>query len=122
MWEQVDDVRCRMAMDADENVREVVDGVDVVLLAGGDERVENGEVVAGFLAGDEEVVLATEGDATKAGLGDVVVGRDGGVSKEAAELADVAEDVSNCPAERAARLERAAMMSRPANEQSEERT
>jgi hypothetical protein len=47
-----------MGLHADEHVGEVVDGVDAVRLAGRDERVEAGQVLAGVIGPDEEKVLA----------------------------------------------------------------
>ena len=41
------DPRGRVCLDAEEHVGEVGDGVDAVCLAGGDERVEPGQVLAG---------------------------------------------------------------------------
>jgi hypothetical protein len=43
---------------ADENVGEVVHRVHAVRLAGGDERVEPGQVLAGVVVPDEEEVLS----------------------------------------------------------------
>ena len=63
MREQLDDASGGMRVNAEEDVSEVVDGVDVVLFARGDECVEDGEVVAGVLVSDEEVILTTERDA-----------------------------------------------------------
>lgn len=91
MRQQIDDGVSGVLVHAHEHVFEVVDRVDVVLLAAGDERVEDGEIVASVFVADEEEVLAAERDAAQAGLGDVVVGRDSRVTKEATELAPVAE-------------------------------
>ena len=59
------------------------------LLAGRDERVEDGEVLAGVLVAEEEVVPAPESHAAKRGFSDVVVRRDRREAKEAAERAEV---------------------------------
>jgi hypothetical protein len=45
---------------AEEDVGKVGDGVHAVHLARRDERVEAGEVLAGFVCPDEEEVLAAE--------------------------------------------------------------
>jgi len=75
--EQLVDPRGRVSLDAEENVGEVGDGVDAVYLAGGDERVEAGQVLAGVIRAHEEEVLAPErGDAERA-LGDIVVDPEG---------------------------------------------
>jgi hypothetical protein len=46
-----------VGLDADENVGEVVHRVHAVRLAGGDERVQPGQVLAGTVVSDEEEVL-----------------------------------------------------------------
>lgn len=109
-------------MHADEYVLEIVDGVDAVFLACGDERVEHGEIVPGVLAADDAEVLPSERHAPQAGLCDVVVGRDSGVAEEAAELAEVSKQVADRFAHSAARLEGPALMMGPPQEQSEERS
>jgi hypothetical protein len=55
--QEVEDATSWVRVDAREHVREVVDRVDAVLLAGRDERVEDGEVVSLFFASDKEEVL-----------------------------------------------------------------
>jgi hypothetical protein len=55
--QQVVDARGRVALHADEDVREVVDGVHAVRLAGGDERVEAGQVLARLVRPDKQEVL-----------------------------------------------------------------
>jgi hypothetical protein len=55
--EQLVDPRGRVRLHAQEDVGEVVDRVDAVRLAGGDERVETGQVLASFVVTDEEEVL-----------------------------------------------------------------
>jgi hypothetical protein len=47
------DARCGVRLDAEEHVREVLDGIDPVRLAGGDERVEASEVLSRFVGSDE---------------------------------------------------------------------
>ena len=57
MRQKIDDAACGMRVHTGEDVGDVVDGVDAVLLAASDERVEDGEVVTGILVADEEKVL-----------------------------------------------------------------
>lgn len=83
------DPACRMRVHASEDVGEVVDGVDAVLLARGDERVEHGEVVTGVLVAEEKVVASAERYAAERSLSDIVVWWDGGEAQEATMLADV---------------------------------
>jgi hypothetical protein len=111
----------RVGLDAGEHVGQVGDRVDAVLLAGGHERVEASEVVAGILVADEEEIRATQGDAPQAGLGDVVVRGDRGEAQEAAERPVVVEQVSDRPAHSGTRLEGAAVPAPPAEQPSEER-
>jgi hypothetical protein len=85
-----------VVVDAKKDVGEVVDRVDAIQLAGGDERVETGEALAALLVADEEEDLAPGRDATQRSLGAVVVWRDAWVSEEEAELAPVLEDVPRC--------------------------
>jgi len=61
-----------VSLDAEENVGEVGDGVDAVHLAGGDERVEAGQVLAGVIVSDEEEVLSSECGDTEGALGGVM--------------------------------------------------
>jgi hypothetical protein len=49
-----------VSADPDQDVAEVVDGIDAIGLAGGDERVEPGDVVAGIFMTDEEEVFSSE--------------------------------------------------------------
>ncbi len=49
-----------MGLHAEEHVGEVGDGVDAVHLAGADERVEAGQVLAGVIRAHEEEVLSAE--------------------------------------------------------------
>jgi hypothetical protein len=46
-----------VGLHADEHIGEVVDGVDAVGLAGGDERAEAGQVLARLVVADEQEVL-----------------------------------------------------------------
>src|SRR5690606_36205820 len=92
--ELVDAVR-RMLLHAREHVGQVRDRVDSVLLAGCDERIEDGEVLSGVLVTEEEVVRASESNAAKRGLRDVVVRRDRRMTEEAAERSPVTEQVAD---------------------------
>ena len=71
--QQVDDLLRGMLVDAREDVGEVVDGVLAVLLAGVDQRLEDGVAVARFLVADEEEVGAAHRGAAQAALSLVVV-------------------------------------------------
>jgi hypothetical protein len=51
-----------MGADAEEHVTEIRERIDAVRLAGGDERIESGDVFVGALVADKEIVLATERD------------------------------------------------------------
>jgi hypothetical protein len=84
------------------------------------ERVEDGEVVTRVLVADEEKILASESDATKARLSDVVVGWDRGESEEASKLAEVAQQVANGAPESGARVEGMTMPASPPKQPSEE--
>jgi hypothetical protein len=57
----------------DEDIGQVRGGVDVVRLAGGDQRVEARDVLARLVTADEEEVLPAEGHASQCRLGRVVV-------------------------------------------------
>ena len=95
----------RMSLHTEQDVREIFERVDRVLLARGDERVEDREVVASLFVADEEVVRSPERDASKRGLGDVVVRRDGRVAKKASEFAEVTKQISDRAPHRRAWLE-----------------
>ncbi len=84
-----------MGVHAREDVGEVRDRIHTVFLARYDEGVENGEVVARLLVANEEKILPAECDASKTGFSDVVVGRDGCVTEESSEVAEVAEQVAD---------------------------
>jgi hypothetical protein len=55
--EQLVDPRDRVRREARQDVGEVLEGIDPVHLAGGDEGVEAGDVLSGVVVSDEEVVL-----------------------------------------------------------------
>jgi len=111
-----------MRVHAREDVGDVVDGIHAVLLATRDERVEDCEIVAGIFTPDEEKILSAECDATEAGFCDVVVWRDGGESKEAPELAKVAQEIADGATETGAWLEGMTVKSPPSQERGEERS
>lgn len=73
MRQQLVDARSRVRLHAHQHVREVVNWVDVVRLARGDEGVEPGQVIAGVIRPDEEEVLPSEGGDAERALGGVVV-------------------------------------------------
>jgi len=50
-----------VSLDAEQDVGEVLDGVDAVDLAGGYQRVEAGQVLTGLVVPNEEEVLSSEG-------------------------------------------------------------
>jgi hypothetical protein len=66
------DPRRRVRLHAEEDVGEVGDRVHPVHLAGRDERVEAGQVLAGFVRPDEEEVLPSEGGDAERPLGGVM--------------------------------------------------
>jgi len=55
--EQLVDARAGVLVDADDDVGQVGERVDAVGLAGGHQRVEAGQVLAGVVVPDEEEVL-----------------------------------------------------------------
>src|SRR5438067_243322 len=85
IWEQLVVATGGVVLHSNQHIAEVVDRIDAVLLAGGDERVEDGEVVPRARVTDKEEIGAAECDAAERGLRDIVVGRDRGVAEEAAE-------------------------------------
>jgi hypothetical protein len=54
--------------DPAEDVGQIRNRFDAVRLAGGGERVEAGDIVAGLLVADKEEILAAEGDDSEGGL------------------------------------------------------
>jgi hypothetical protein len=52
------DQRGRMGLDAEQDVGEVGDGVHAVRLAGGHERVQPGQVLAGRVVANEQEILS----------------------------------------------------------------
>lgn len=62
MRQEFVDARRRVGLHAQQQVGEVVDGVDVVGLAGRGERVDARQVLAGVVRTDEEEVLPAEGE------------------------------------------------------------
>jgi hypothetical protein len=58
---------------AHEDIGEVGEGVDVVGLAGSDERVQTREVLASLIVADEEIVLAPESGGSQGALRGIVV-------------------------------------------------
>jgi hypothetical protein len=57
VWEQLVDARGGVRLHAQHDIGEVIDRVHLVRLAGGDEGVEAGQVLAGVVVADEEEVL-----------------------------------------------------------------
>jgi hypothetical protein len=53
-----------VGLDAHEHILKIGERVDAVGLAGGDQRVDPGDVLAGILVADEQEVLAARGDVT----------------------------------------------------------
>ena len=93
MREERVDVRGRMRADSHEHVADVLERVHAVRLAGGDDGVQRGDVVAGILVTDKQEVLSAEsGDAERACTA-VVVRRHVDVVEEARELGPVVERV-----------------------------
>src|SRR6185295_9758720 len=95
MRQQFVDFRGWMLARSDEDVSEVGDRVHAVGFAGGDERVEAGDVVPGIFVPDEEEVLSSEGDNAKGGLAAVVVWRQLGIVEESVERLPVLQRVAD---------------------------
>ena len=72
MRQQLVDPRDRVAREPREDVGKVLEGVDAVHLAGGDDGVEAGDVLPGVIVSDEEVVLAPERRRPERSLGGVM--------------------------------------------------
>jgi len=64
MRQQVLDVARRVPLHSKQHIREIRQSIDPMLLTGGDERVENSEVVARVLVAEEQVVHSTQRRAT----------------------------------------------------------
>jgi hypothetical protein len=92
-----------MGADAEEHVTEIRERIDAVRLAGGDERIESGDVFAGVLVADKEVVLATKRDGAEGGFRPVVVWRDASVAEKARERFPVFQRVPHGDSHRALR-------------------
>src|ERR1700722_2445989 len=116
MWQKLADAACRMRLYADEHVGQIGDGVDAVFLAGRDECVEDGEVVAGLLVAEEEVVRAPESDPAQRSLRDVVVWRNRGVTEETSKGAVVSEQIADRLSHPRAWLEVSTMTAAPAEQ------
>jgi hypothetical protein len=71
-----EDVARGVVADADEHVAELVEGVDPVQLARGDERVEDARSLRALLAAREELVFVGAVDAGTSLAGLVLAGRD----------------------------------------------
>ncbi len=84
-----------MGLHADEQIGKVVDRVDTVRLAGRDERVEAGQVLAGLVGSDEEEVLAAEGGDAERPLRGVVVDGQVRVGEEQRQRVPLAERVAD---------------------------
>jgi hypothetical protein len=52
--------RHRMRLDPEKHVPEILERVNAVGLARRDERIETGDVLAGFVVTDKEKILSTE--------------------------------------------------------------
>lgn len=91
MREEFFDLSRRVFVDAGENVGEIGDGLDVIFLARGDERVKNGEVVTGGFVSNKEEVRSSECDAAQSRFRAVVVGRYRRKSQKSAEFAEISQ-------------------------------
>src|ERR1700684_2606281 len=89
-----EDVSSGAIADAHEHVAQVVEGVDAVQLAGGDERVEDGGTLGAFVAAREEPILAAHGNPTQLPLRGVVVELESRVVEEACERAPLVAGVA----------------------------
>ena len=90
------DSRVGVGLDADQDVGQVLLGIDAVRLAGGDEGVEPGEVLPGLFVSDEEVVLPAKCRDAEGTFCGVVVEREAGVVEELRQCLPLFEGVADC--------------------------
>ncbi len=95
MREQVIDSRSRMGVESVNRVAEVGNRIDLVRLAGGDDRVKSGEVLAGIFVSDKEKIFATERGDAQGSLGAVVVYGDTCVVEETGERCPLIQCVAD---------------------------
>ncbi len=96
-------MRSAVSADAEQHISQVFDRVDVVGFAGGDQRIETGDVFSGVFVPDEEEVFATEGDDTEICFGAIVVGWHARAIEKDRELGPLPECVADGDAELALR-------------------
>ena len=80
-----EDVASGVIADAHEHVAQVVEGVDAVQLAGGDERVEDAGALRTFVAAGEEPILTAHGNPAQLPLRGVVIELESRVVEKACE-------------------------------------
>ena len=76
MREELGDSILRVVVNADEDVGEIDLGIDVVSLAGSDERIEDHETPACLVVAEEERILPRQSDDSQRRFGGVVVNRE----------------------------------------------
>ena len=64
MRQQVLDVAGWVVLHSEQHISEICQGIDPMLFAGRDERVEHGEVVARILVAEEQIIHSTQRCAT----------------------------------------------------------
>ena len=121
MREQVVDGGGRMRLDAEQNIREVEVGIDVVFLARRYKCVEHGEMNAGLLVGYEKKVGAPEGNAAQGGFGGIVVRRNGVKAQKASKRFAMAQKITHRFSHERAWLVGITVASRPAKKARKER-
>ena len=89
------DLRRAVRADAEEHVAEVLERIHSVRLAGGDDRVEGGDVVTGVFVTDDEKILPAESRDAKRAFGAVVIWRYVDIVEDSRELGPIVERVSD---------------------------
>ncbi len=74
-----------MRLNADEYVDQIRDRVDVLQPAGGDNGLQNREILTGLEIADEEEVFATESNNSEDAFSQIIVERDGGIGQKMLE-------------------------------------
>jgi hypothetical protein len=70
---ECEDVASGVIADAHEHIAQVVEGIDAVQFAGGDERVEDAGPLGSFVAARKEPILTAHRDPAQLPLGGIVV-------------------------------------------------
>src|ERR1700753_1032921 len=89
--------------DARQHVDEIREGIDAARLTGRDERVQAGEVLAGFQVANKQEVLPSERDESQRAFRGVVVQRDASIGEETTEFDPMSDRVADRDPDRALR-------------------